>query len=162
MTTAQQVLETKGFDLDQINDIIEFKTKHSEEGFDMQVRTEFNLQDQPVHLLESYYIGDADEDVLTKIANEQGFESAKGMLLMMDERLIQLCEELNYLDALSEKNINDCRFVDCDSFEDFQENADFGQKWEDKETGMIHYKFRNVQHDQAFSVHIENGNIIED
>lgn len=94
MLSAQQILEKKGFDLDEINDIINFKTKHSHEGLDMQVRSEFKVEYQPIHLLGSYYTGDGDENELLQIAQEQGYDSIDALLKMMDVRLIELCEKI--------------------------------------------------------------------
>lgn len=105
MKTAQQILESKGYDLNEINDIINFQTKFSEEGLDMQVRAEFGLSDQPLHLWEAYYIGDADELILKNKAIELGYiagsedEDNEGniseMLTAMDNRLIELSCEID-------------------------------------------------------------------
>lgn len=104
MKNAQQVLEAKGFDNDQILDIIYFKTKYSEEGFDMQVRKEFGLENEPLHLWEGYYRGDADEKVLKVQAIKLGYTwgeedgdnyaDVESMLSAMDDRLVGLCEEI--------------------------------------------------------------------
>lgn len=102
MLNAQQILEKKGFDLTQIADIIHFKTEHSEEGLDMQVRTEFKVEDHPLHLWESYYIGDADEEEIELIAKEQGYDSIKTLFRAMDARLIELCENIPALQKTDE------------------------------------------------------------
>lgn len=110
MKTAQQVLEAKGFDNDQINDIINFKTKYSEEGFDMEVRKEFGLENEPLHLWEAYFQGDADYQVLSARAKERGYildnsnenvitnidgdGDVGALLVSMDHRLIELCENI--------------------------------------------------------------------
>lgn len=110
MKTAQQVLAAKGFDNDQIADIL-----YHNQALDMKVREEFGVQDEPLHLWEYYYTGDADREVLAKIAKEKGFfiESkietidgdgdVDGMLIAMDNRLIELCEEINNGPSLEEK-----------------------------------------------------------
>lgn len=87
--SIQHVLEGKGFDLNQINDILNYSP-----GLDIQVRKEFGLEDQPIHLWECYCIGDADANTLWTTAVEQGYSSIKDMLVAMDWRLIELASKL--------------------------------------------------------------------
>lgn len=68
MKTASQILERKGFENDEINDIVN--------NLDIQVREEFskeNEQAQMVHLWECYYKGDSaieDENFLTRMTDK--------------------------------------------------------------------------------------------
>lgn len=88
MKTASQVLEEKGYDNEQQNDIVCVGS----ESLDWKVRDEFGI-DEPIHLYECYYIGDANEDVINEMAKEKGYEDYKGLLFAMDRRLVELAEE---------------------------------------------------------------------
>lgn len=61
---------------------------------DAKVRAEFKVNEHPLHLWERYYIGDADENILLKIAKYQGFNDISELFSAMDRKLIELCEEL--------------------------------------------------------------------
>jgi hypothetical protein len=61
MKTAEQILEAKGYDHNEANEIIN-------EELDLKVRELYNVEDHPVHLWESYAIGDASEEALLKDA----------------------------------------------------------------------------------------------
>lgn len=89
MKTAQEVLSAKGYDHSEIDDLISYGI-----GLDMDVRTEFGLDNEPVHLWEAYYKGDANEEVLAEKAKEFGCDSIDSLLHLMDIRLIELCEEV--------------------------------------------------------------------
>jgi hypothetical protein len=89
MKTAQQILESKGYDNSQIEDVL-----YHNQALDMKVRAEFGVEYQPLHLWEAYYLGDADEEEIERIALKRGHDSAKGMLLSMDIRLNELAEEM--------------------------------------------------------------------
>lgn len=51
---------------------------------DILIRERFNI-DEPIHKFECYYIGDADEDVLNRIAEENGLNDYRELLSMMDK-----------------------------------------------------------------------------
>ena len=93
MKTTQQILEKKGYDNNEINDLINYGTTVSPDGLDMQVREEFGLGGEPLHLWEAYYIGDANESVLEAKAKEFNTD-VKGLLHLMDIRLNALCEDI--------------------------------------------------------------------
>lgn len=87
---AQQILESKGYDNSEINDLINYGTSVSPDGLDMKVREEFGLDSEPLHLWESYYRGDANETVLEQKAAEYNTD-IDGLLRLMDIRLNELC-----------------------------------------------------------------------
>lgn len=86
---ASQILERKGYSSDQINDILSADFNIS---LDMKVRGEFGLEGQPLHLLDGYYIGDADENVVTEIAALGGYSDYRELFAAMDRRLLQLAD----------------------------------------------------------------------
>jgi hypothetical protein len=51
---------------------------------DILIRERFNIY-EPIHKFECYYIGDADEDVLNRIAEENGLNDYRELLSMMDK-----------------------------------------------------------------------------
>jgi hypothetical protein len=67
-------LAKEGFDIDT-NDI--------EDQADETTRTIFGVR-EPVHKLDAYYIGDADEQVLNEIAKKHGLEDYDDLLARMD------------------------------------------------------------------------------
>ena len=48
--TAQQILESKGYDNEEVNAIISSGSKFSSRGLDRKVRQEFKVEDYGVHL----------------------------------------------------------------------------------------------------------------
>lgn len=91
MKTATQILKEKGYELDEINDIVN--------DLDIKVREEYKVSEQPVHLWEAYYSGDASEDNLNEIAIEQGFENHEELIRKMTSRLNELAEEYSTKDG---------------------------------------------------------------
>lgn len=89
METAQRILERKGYQFDEIDQIV----SSNDDSLDWKTREKFGCAYQPVHLWESYYIGDADEDELTSIAKEQGYSEYQELLIAMDRYLLNLAEE---------------------------------------------------------------------
>lgn len=87
MKTASQILEAKGYDNEEQNAIV-----YDHPSLDAQVRSEFGI-DEPVHLWDGYYIGDADEDILTEIATSKGYDNYFELFRDMDYRLIELANE---------------------------------------------------------------------
>jgi len=61
MKTAEQILEEKGYDHNEANEIVY-------EELDVQVRKLYNVQNHPIHLWESYALGDATEEKLLEDA----------------------------------------------------------------------------------------------
>lgn len=61
---------------------------------DIQVRQEFNLEDEPLHLWERYYEGDANPAALQRAAEEKGLQDVDALLDVMTERLIERAEAL--------------------------------------------------------------------
>ncbi|MGN7818767.1 helix-turn-helix domain-containing protein [Chitinophaga sp. 22536] len=99
MNTLTQILEAKGYDLSEQAEIIE-SGFGSSESLDMQVRTEFNMF-EPISLWDgAYLIGEADEEVMTDVAQEKGYETYQDLLSAMKKRLIELAEELPQVDLL--------------------------------------------------------------
>lgn len=94
MKNANQILSEKGYDYEEQNDIINFKTVYADNGLDMTVRTEFGLEEQPLHLWEAYYVGDADEKVLEATAAKFNYQDVNQLLHAMTCRLNELCEEV--------------------------------------------------------------------
>jgi hypothetical protein len=93
MKSADQILDAKGYDYDEQNDIINFKSQFSEEGLDMQVRKEYSVE-EPIHLWADYAVGDANEDVLLQVAKQNGFEDVESLLDSMTKRLNSLCDDI--------------------------------------------------------------------
>lgn len=87
MKTASQILEKKGYGLDEINDII--CANHN--SLDEVTRDKFGVM-EPIHLWEAYYLGDANEDSLLEVAKDHGFDDIKSLLKEMDMHLISLAE----------------------------------------------------------------------
>lgn len=85
--SIERILTAKGYDNEQIQQIV-----YENPGFDAQVRCEFGI-DQPIHLWEAYYIGDADAEEMNEIAINKGFDNYIELLAAMDGRLNQLAEE---------------------------------------------------------------------
>lgn len=99
MSKVSQILAAKGYDLSEQAEIIE-SGFGSSESLDLQVRTEFNMF-QPIYFEDGVYIlGEADEETMTEIANERGYESYEELLSVMDKRLIELAEELPEVDIM--------------------------------------------------------------
>jgi len=91
METASQILERKGYDNSEQDEIVCSGYKNND-SLDIKVREEFCV-DEPIHLLEAYYLGDAGEDVLNEIAKKRGFDDYKDLLNAMDYRLLELAKE---------------------------------------------------------------------
>ena len=89
MITAQKILEKKGYDLEECTDILQ---ADRDINLDMKVREKYGLDDEPLHLWESYYIGDADKKAVKKAAKKHGFDSIDGLLMQMDSDLLELAE----------------------------------------------------------------------
>jgi hypothetical protein len=85
MKTASQILEAKGYENDEINDIVN--------NLDIKVREEFKAESLPVHLWEAYYKGDASEDDLNEVAKMNECEDYDQLLKKMDESLSDLAEK---------------------------------------------------------------------
>lgn len=92
MKTASQILETKGYEGDEIDSILSW-ANGDEESLDMQTRIEFGIQDEPVHLWEAYSVGDSDEETLDKIAKIKGFEDHNELLNAATRHLNSLAED---------------------------------------------------------------------
>jgi hypothetical protein len=88
MKTASQILADKGYENDQINDIVN--------NLDIQVRQEFKAESLPVHLWDAYYKGDASELALNEVTKENGYANWNQLLVRMTSRLSELAE--NYSD----------------------------------------------------------------
>lgn len=80
---ATQILESKGIDSEKANGIVY-------ETLDMQVRKLFNVNTQPVHLWESYTLGDAGEDELLACANELKCNNYENYSDLCDDMTIEL------------------------------------------------------------------------
>ena len=89
MKTASQILEAKGYDNAEQNDIISANNN----SLDVQTRDYFDMLNHPVHLWEAYYLGEADEDELNKLAEEKGFEDYKELLAAMDSYMNDLADQ---------------------------------------------------------------------
>lgn len=87
--TAQQILESKGYDNSECADILQA----DDANLDMQVREKYGLGNEPLHLWESYYRGDASKKALKKAAKKHGLESIDDLLSAMDSDLIELAEK---------------------------------------------------------------------
>lgn len=84
MKTATQILESKGYESDHVNEVLN--------SLDEQVRDKFKVT-EPVHLWETYTLGDANKDNLQKIAEENNFEDIDELLENMDWELLELTEK---------------------------------------------------------------------
>lgn len=84
MKTLEQILTEKGYGNEEIQEIV-----YEYPNFDEQVRTQYGI-DEPIHLYESYYLGDADEEELNKTALFYGLDSYIELLAAMDGALIDL------------------------------------------------------------------------
>jgi hypothetical protein len=93
MKNAEQILKAKGYDDEEIMSLISYGSLNRS-GFDIQVREEFGLGDQPLHLWDGYYRGDASEEVLEAKTKELGYQDVDQMLSAMDRRLSELAEEV--------------------------------------------------------------------
>lgn len=91
METATQILEAKGYEGDEVDSILTWGTSEVE-SLDLQTRIEFGIYEHPVHLWEAYYVGDADEKELFKIAKEKGFEDVEDLLEATTHHLNSLAE----------------------------------------------------------------------
>lgn len=78
-------LAKEGFDIDT-NDI--------EDQADETTRTIFGVR-EPVHKLDAYYIGDADEQVLNEIAKKHGLEDYDDLLARMDSYFKEELERIS-------------------------------------------------------------------
>ena len=78
-------LAKEGFDIDT-NDI--------EDQADDNVRNYFGVH-EPIHKLDAYYVGDADEQVLNEIAKKYGLEDYEELLAKMDERFEKELEKIS-------------------------------------------------------------------
>lgn len=86
--TAQSILEKKGYNNFELIDIIS--------EFDMQIREKYGLEDEPLHLWESYYIGDADEETVLETVTNKGFnnfDEIDDLFDIMDRDLLELANE---------------------------------------------------------------------
>ena len=92
MKTASQILEAKGYEGDEVDSIINWGNGNKE-SLDIQTRVIYKLDAEPVHLLESYYLGDADEEKINKIAKEKGFEDYHELLNEATKHLNSLAEK---------------------------------------------------------------------
>ena len=90
MKNAEAILKEKGYDNFEITDILQ-ANKHN---LDMQIREKYGLENQALHLWESYYIGDADEQIVLSKAIEHGFKDIDELLNQMDADLEELA--INY------------------------------------------------------------------
>ena len=90
MRTASQILESKGYDLADQNEIVNIGYL-DHQSLDQQVRTQFGIT-EPIHLWDGYYIGDAGEDTMNEIAQQKGYEDYKELLAKMDNSLVALAE----------------------------------------------------------------------
>ena len=87
--TATNILEKKGYYNNEANEII----FHPPNSLDEKVREKFGLEDQHIHLLQAYYIGDADKSELNVIATAQGFPYYDALLSACDDYLVELANE---------------------------------------------------------------------
>ncbi len=78
-------LAKEGFDID-INDI--------ENQADDNVRNYFGVH-EPIHKLDAYYVGDADEQVLNEIAKKHGLEDCDDLLARMDSYFKEELERIS-------------------------------------------------------------------
>ena len=76
--------------------------------------------------------------------------------LVFDEQFGDKIDELQ--NDYSRIDTNSFIDVECDDMKDFQENADFGQKWKD-EDGVYHYKIKEPLFGEPESFYYENGEI---
>lgn len=90
MNTIGKILESKGYDLADISEIVESGYR-SHTSLDQQVRDEFAMY-EPIHLWDTYQIGDADETEMDDLAQEKGYNDFREMLKAMDRKLIELAE----------------------------------------------------------------------
>ena len=125
---------------------------------DEKTREEFGIE-EPIHLWESYCIGDAEEEKL--LANHLEYDSLDELFSAMDSYYEQVSEELyeEFVDAhyLYTLSINDFKQIECESLEDFVENAPIGTCWADKENCY----FRKIEFKDSIVVWYVNkeGNI---
>lgn len=87
--TAQSILERKGYNNTECIGILQSNS----DNLDMKIRQKYGLENQALHLWESYYIGDADIEKVEAIAIEKGFENSDSLLLRMDRELIDLAND---------------------------------------------------------------------
>lgn len=85
--SVERILTAKGYDNEQIQSIV-----YEHPNFDEKVRSEFSIN-EPIHLWEAYYIGDANEDILSEIALSKGFDNYTELLKEMDYMLLELAEQ---------------------------------------------------------------------
>lgn len=86
--TASDILAAKGYDPAQQNDIV----CANSDCLDVQTREYFNVN-EPIHLYECYYIGDANEDDLNELAQTKGYADYTELLAAMDRHLTALAEK---------------------------------------------------------------------
>lgn len=91
MKTASKILEEKGYEADEVDSILTWPTKDPD-SLDMQTRKEFGFESQPVHLWEAYYIGEADKEIMNKIAKDRGFDHYKELLKAATNHINSLAE----------------------------------------------------------------------
>lgn len=91
MKTASQILEEKGYEGDEIDSILNWASR-DQESLDLQTRKHFGIESEPVHIWDRYYLGDADEENLQKIAKGKGYESYQDLLNAADIHLLSLAE----------------------------------------------------------------------
>lgn len=95
-------------------------------------------------------------EVYVKSEVDNDFDDAQ---TIFDECFSERIEELQ--SDLTQIDVSNFREVPCDDFTDFQENADFGQKWAD-ENGDYHYKIKSPRTGDPISFYYKAGNVIED
>lgn len=121
---AQQILEGKGYEGDTLIGLL----SSDENSLDLQVREFFGVE-EPVHLWEDYSIGDANEDVMIELAENKNFANIDCLLGAMDEKLIELAENIPYADNETywkeEVDFQSFSNEDFESLEDFMSDADF-------------------------------------
>ncbi len=84
--TAQQILESKGYDNEDCIEII----AADDNSLDIQVRKYYKVEGEPLHLWEAYYIGDANEEEIEKIAKKHNCDTIEGLFSEMDDMLLNL------------------------------------------------------------------------
>lgn len=93
--TVKFLVENEQLDFDTIQDI--------EIASDRQTRDEYECE-EPIHIYESYYIGDADEDVLNELAEKHDYVDYQELLNGMYSRFEDICEE-KFEELINSKNI---------------------------------------------------------
>lgn len=91
METASQILEAKGYELDEVDSILNWGNG-DKESLDLQTRIEFGIQNEPVHLWQAYCVGDSDEDTLDEIAKSKGYDDHNELLDAATRHLNSLAE----------------------------------------------------------------------